>query len=104
MRRMIAGLEEITSGTIKIGEPVQKATEILDLGISWTGGPRLFPAVSEPVDRQKSYCFLMVEPLSNLDAKLRVQMLTEISKLPAVFSSRTTLSNPGDEHLRFDQI
>ena len=29
---MIAGLEEITSGTIKIGEPVQKATEILDIG------------------------------------------------------------------------
>ncbi|MBN1900579.1 sn-glycerol-3-phosphate ABC transporter ATP-binding protein UgpC [Candidatus Sumerlaeota bacterium] len=135
--RMIAGLEEITSGEIFIGERlvndvppkdrdiamvfqnyalyphmtvyknmafglklrkypkseidkrVRDTAEIL--GISdlldrkpkaLSGGQRQRVAVGRAIVR-KPQVFLFDEPLSNLDAKLRVQMRTEISKLHA---------------------
>ncbi len=133
--RMIAGLEEITSGTISIDEKVvndippkdrdiamvfqnyalyphmnvfenlafglklrkydkaeikkrvQKAADIL--GISQllerkpkalSGGQRQRVALGRAIVRQPKV-FLFDEPLSNLDANLRVQMRTEISRL-----------------------
>jgi ABC-type sugar transport system ATPase subunit len=57
--RMIAGLEDITSGEIRIGERV---------------------ALGRAMVREPS-AFLFDEPLSNIDAKLRASMRTEIRKL-----------------------
>ena len=133
--RMIAGLEEITSGTLKIGdrvvndvEPkdrdiamvfqnyalyphmtvydnmafglklrkvpkdqidkaVREAARILDLEKlldrkpkALSGGQRQRVAMGRAIVRNPKV-FLMDEPLSNLDAKLRVQMRIEISKI-----------------------
>lgn len=133
--RMIAGLEEITSGEISIGErvvnnihpkdrdiamvfqnyalyphmnvydnmafglkmrkfkkdvieeKVKKAAEILDLTEylqrkprQLSGGQRQRVALGRAIVRDPQ-AFLMDEPLSNLDAKLRVQMRFEIKKL-----------------------
>jgi len=133
--RMVAGLEEITSGTIKIGETVvndlppkdrdiamvfqnyalyphmnvydnmafglrlrktpkkeidervKDAAEILGIDDlldrkpkQLSGGQRQRVALGRAIVRQPKV-FLMDEPLSNLDAKLRVHMRAEISKL-----------------------
>ena len=133
--RMVAGLEEITSGTLQIGdrvvndvEPkkrdiamvfqnyalypqmtvrdnigfalkiakvpkkeiarrVDEAAQMLELieqldkkPAQLSGGQKQRVAMGRAVVRQPA-AFLMDEPLSNLDAKLRVQMRAEISRL-----------------------
>jgi multiple sugar transport system ATP-binding protein len=133
--RMVAGLEEISEGVLKIGERVvnhvpsrdrdiamvfqsyalyphltvydniafglrlkkmpkpeiearvQKAADLLGLGDylkrkprALSGGQRQRVAMGRAIVREPA-AFLMDEPLSNLDAKLRVQTRAEISKL-----------------------
>jgi len=133
--RMVAGLEEITEGTIEIGDTVvndippkdrdiamvfqnyalyphmdvynnmafglklrkfpkeeidrrvNEAAEILGIKNlldrkpkQLSGGQRQHVALGRAIVREPKV-FLMDEPLSNLDAKLRVQMRTELSKL-----------------------
>ena len=112
--RMIAGLEEISSGELWIGNTLVNDVEPKDRDIAMVfQNYALYPHMSvydnmafglklrktpkEKIDKlvheaakildiehlldRKPKVFLMDEPLSNLDAKLRVQMRIEISKI-----------------------
>ena len=141
--RMIAGLEDITEGELKIGEEVvngkapkdrdiamvfqnyalyphmtvrenmgfalklakvdeaeinrkvEEAASTLDLEqhldrkpANLSGGQRQRVAMGRAIVRDPK-AFLMDEPLSNLDAKLRVQMRTEVSRLQSDLGTTT---------------
>ena len=141
--RMIAGLEEVSSGTISIGgrivndvapkdrdiamvfqsyalyphmtvydnmafalklrntpkaiiqEKVQRAAKVLMIGHllerkpkALSGGQRQRVALGRAIVRDPK-CFLFDEPLSNLDAKLRVEMRAEIKQLTMSLNATT---------------
>jgi multiple sugar transport system ATP-binding protein len=71
----------------RIDERVNEAARILDLNehlerkpANLSGGQRQRVAMGRAIVREPK-AFLMDEPLSNLDAKLRVQMRSEVSRL-----------------------
>jgi len=86
-------LAKTPQGTID--EKVNEAARILDLTqhldrkpANLSGGQRQRVAMGRAIVRDPS-AFLMDEPLSNLDAKLRVQMRTEVSRLQKRLATTT---------------
>jgi multiple sugar transport system ATP-binding protein len=79
----------------EIDKKVQEAAQVLDLvahldrkPANLSGGQRQRVAMGRAIVRDPQ-AFLMDEPLSNLDAKLRVQMRTEVSRLQKSLSTTT---------------
>ena len=84
---MAYGLKIRGLSKAEIDQRVQKAAKILELGTflqrkprQLSGGQRQRVAMGRAIVRDPQV-FLFDEPLSNLDAKLRVQMRTEIKEL-----------------------
>jgi len=83
--RMLAGLEEISEGTVSIGDKVvndvlPKERDIAMVFQSYALYPHKTVFMGRAIVRDPQV-FLFDEPLSNLDAKLRVTMRVEIKEL-----------------------
>jgi ABC-type sugar transport system ATPase subunit len=88
MRMRGVGKPEITRRTREIAERLAIA-ELLDrLPAELSGGQRQRVALGRALVREPQV-FLLDEPLSNLDAKLRAEMRAEIGRLHAAFAVTT---------------
>jgi len=89
------GLALRRASKVEIEEKVERAAQLLDLTTllsrkpkQLSGGQRQRVAMGRAIVRD-AQLFLMDEPLSNLDAKLRVQMRTEIASLQQELGTTT---------------
>ncbi|CAN5459191.1 sn-glycerol-3-phosphate ABC transporter ATP-binding protein UgpC [soil metagenome] len=83
-------------GKDEIASRVAEASKVLELDdlldrkpANLSGGQRQRVAMGRAIVRDNTAAFLMDEPLSNLDAKLRVQMRTAIAKLQQKLGTTT---------------
>ncbi|WP_435098718.1 ABC transporter ATP-binding protein [Halorubrum sp. N11] len=89
------GLEQHGIDEDVIGERVDEAADLLQIGelldrrpAELSGGQQQRVALGRAIVREPEV-FLMDEPLSNLDAKLRIQMRAELNKLHEALSTTT---------------
>jgi multiple sugar transport system ATP-binding protein len=94
-QNMAFGLKSRRVPKREIGQRVDGAARVLDLSEllrrrpgQLSGGQRQRVAMGRAIVREP-HVFLMDEPLSNLDAKLRVQMRAEISRLQRELGATT---------------
>jgi len=94
-QNMAFGLQTHRMPKAEVATRVERAAKVLDLSqllkrrpAQLSGGQRQRVAMGRAIVREPRV-FLMDEPLSNLDAKLRVQMRAEISKLQRDLATTT---------------
>ena len=94
-QNMSFGLRQAKIDKAEIEQRVQRAAATLDLSehldrkpVNLSGGQRQRVAMGRAIVRNPK-AFLMDEPLSNLDAKLRAEMRTELARLQSELGTTT---------------
>ena len=88
LRQARLGAAEIRSRVTEVAETLELTEHLKRRPASLSGGQRQRVAIGRAIVRQPK-AFLLDEPLSNLDAKLRVQMRAELAQLHATLGVTT---------------